>query len=334
MAHALPADPRKLEQVPAKAMRFASPLQFANDINKSDTSRAISLLARTKKVLNHWYWGPCVHDFAGMTQKERIALDWSHYHAELVGYSDQSEITDEGLRLAGRLESIEPMDRAQKIIKQSDAGIPFEASIYFDEVQLEWIPDGYTTEVNGEMLAGPLTVFRKWLLRACSVLPYGYDSNSVSEVDSENELQTKLQWANPMTATQVSTPATPATLTADPRVELKSYIDRFGVTDGADYFTRAVSMADATAEHLTKLSTRHETELSALKATHTEAITKLTADRDAIAAQRDAALAKIEAAKLSIGEAEGVDVGKPGQLGSPAKPAKSMTEARLAAAKK
>jgi hypothetical protein len=315
-------------------MRFASPLQFAtpaaDQTTKNESSRAISLLARTKKVLYHWYWGPCVHDFAGMTQKERIALDWAHDRNELVGFSDQSEVTDEGLRLAGRLESIEPGDRAQKIIKQSDVGIPFEASIYFDDVQLEWIPEGYTTTVNGEQLNGPLTVFRKWLLRACSVVPYGYDSDSVSEVEDDSE--TELQWANSMSKEQITTPATAPLV--DPRVELKQFTDRFGVADGADYFTRNVSMADATAEHLTKLSARHENELSALKASHAEAITKLSAERDTIAGQRDTALAKIEAAKLSIGEAEGVDVGKPGQLGSPSKPATSMTEARLAAAKK
>ena len=283
----LTGDPSKLETVPSKALRFASPLEFAapkaGEV-KSDSSRAISLLARTKKVLNHWYWGACVHDFAGMERKDRIALDWGHRSDELIGYSDASEVTDAGLVLSGRLESIEEGDRAQKIIKQSDKGIPFEASIYFDDCELEWIPDGYTTLVNGEQLAGPLTVFRKWLLRACSVVPYGYDSDSVSAV--EDDKQTKLKWAKPMTATAPVTTTPPAT--PDPRAELKQFTDRFGLADGADYFTRNVSINDATAEHLTKLSARHTTELAALTTTHTEAITKLTADRDAIVVQRDA----------------------------------------------
>ena len=323
----LTEDPRKLESVPSKALRFAFPLEFAAGSvteAKNDSSRAITMLARTKKVLNHWYWGPCVHDFDGMEQKGRVTLDYGHRIDELIGYSDETEITDEGLRLSGRLESTEPGDRAQKIIKQSDKGIPFEASIFFDEVQLEYIPEGYMTVVNGDQLAGPLTVFRKWLLRACSVVPYGYDSRSVSEVADEK--QSKLQWANPMSAT-VPVDVKPV----DPRVELKQFTDRFGVADGADYYTRSVSLNDATAEHLTKLSARHTSELAALTSTHTEAVTKLSADRDSIAAQRDAALATIHAAKLSIGEAAGVDVGKPAPSGSEGKFVSSMTEARLAA---
>lgn len=312
---------------PKNAFRFDAPLEFAKhsaDSMKDTKSRPITMLARTRKVLNHGWWGRCVHDFDGMVHADRVILDYCH--KDIIGYADQFTVDDQGLTLAGRVESVQPDDAAELLLKRMDKGIPYQASIYFDEAVLEYVPDGYSAEVNGETIPGPLTVFRKWLLRASSACPHGYDSDSNTK-SNEQTLTTKFSWANPMTK-ETSTPDTPA---VDPRAELKQFTDRFGVTDGADYFTRAVSMADATAEHLTKLSTRHETELAALKVTNTEAITKLTAERDAIAGQRDAALAKIEAAKLSIGEADGVDVGKPGQLGSPAKPATSMTEARLAA---
>ena len=60
-------------------------------------------------------------------------------------------------------------------------GIPFEASIFFDEAVLEWIPENTTTEVNGFQFAGPGVIAREWRLRGCAVCPYGADGNTESE---------------------------------------------------------------------------------------------------------------------------------------------------------
>ena len=322
-------DPRTANDAPASAFRFNNPLKLAamDASGQSTTSRPITLLARTNSVLNHWYWGRCVHDFSGMEHKERIVLDYCHDDDELIGYADQFNVSSNGLELSGRIESIEPMDQAQKVILQSDKGIPFEASIFFDEAVLEYVPEGYTTEVNGQTQDGPLTVFRKWLLRACSVCPYGYDSDSLASV--QDDKKTALKWINQMTTATATQQAT-QTPAVDPRDELRQFTDKFGAVDGCDYFGRKLSLEAAAVEHIGKLKTNHQNELKSLSDSHIEAINKLTADRDAIAKQRDEALATVQAAKLTLGEKEAVEVGSPkGET----KFAGSMTEARLAAEK-
>ena len=298
-------DPRVTNEAPNSAFRFRNPLQFAADTSQSTTSRPITLLARTNSVLNHWWWGPCIHDFSGMEHKEKIVLDYCHCDDDLIGFADTFSVDAKGLMLSGRIESIEPMDQAQKVIMQSDKGIPFEASIFFDEAVLEYVPEGYTTEVNGETFSGPLTVFRKWLLRACSVCPYGYDSDSLSKVSDEKSDSKALKWINPMTATATQT--TPA---IDPREELKQFTDKFGAAEGCEYYTKKLSLADAAVEHIGKLNAKHANELKQVSEAHVEAINKLQADRDSIAKERDEAVAKLNAAKLTLGEQTGVDTGK------------------------
>jgi hypothetical protein len=298
------SDPRLAEAAPNNAFRFGSPLQFAaTETAQSNTSRPITLLARTNSILNHWWWGRCVHDFSGMEHKEKIVLDYCHCDDDLIGYADTFSIGENGLTLSGRIESIEPMDQANKVILQSDKGIPFEASIFFDDAVLEYVPEGYSTEVNGQTLEGPLTVFRKWLLRACSVCPYGYDSDSVASLTDDKK--TALKWMNPMTASATQTQ--PA---IDPRDELKQFTEKFGAADGCEYFGKKLSLADAAIEHVGKLSDRHASELKAIAERHTEAVTKLSAERDSIAKERDDAIAKLTAAKLTLGEQTAIDTGK------------------------
>lgn len=298
------SDPRLNAAAPNNAFRFGSPLQFAATPDaQSITSRPITLLARTNSVLNHWWWGPCIHDFSGMEHKDKIVLDYCHCDDDLIGFADTFSVDAAGLKLSGRIESIEPMDQANKVILQSDRGIPFEASIFFDEAVLEYVPTGYSTEVNGETFEGPLTVFRKWLLRACSVCPYGYDSDSVASLTDDKK--TALKWMNPMTAT-----ATQTQTAIDPRDELKQFTDKFGAADGCEYFGKKLSLAEASLEHIGKLSDRHATELKAVSDRNTEAINKLTAERDAVTKERDDAQAKLNAAKLTLGEQTAVDTGK------------------------
>ena len=131
---------------PTNAFRFEAPLEFAKqskDAPASDTkSRAITMLARTNKVIEHWYWGRCVHDFSGMVHADRIILDYCHGD-DIIGYADQFIVDERGLTLNGRVESVQPDDEAELLLKRMDRGIPYQSSIYFDEVVLDWVPEGF-----------------------------------------------------------------------------------------------------------------------------------------------------------------------------------------------
>jgi hypothetical protein len=302
---------------PVNAFRFEAPLEFAKpksgSASSGDTkSRAVQMLARTNKVLSHWYWGRCVHDFAGMRHGERIVLDYCHRDRDIIGFADEFIVDENGLTLRGRVESIEENDEAEKMLKRMDKGVPYQSSIYFDEAVIEWVPENLSAEVNGETIPGPLCVFRKWLLRASSACPHGYDSDS-NTVSSEKSFATKFTWTNPMSSNQTNTQTTP-----DPREELKAFTDKFG-SDGVTYFTNKLSISDAALAHIDTLSKRHADEVAKLTASHVEATTKLTTELDSVRKERDEAAGKLKAAQLSHGEAESIDTGSPGKTesGSP-----------------
>lgn len=164
--------------IPAEAMRFNSEVTFGGG---KDGSHPISLLARSAKPIQHWFWGTNVHDLSGMEVPERIALDYNHNSDEIIGFADRHEKSNEtGLHLHGQLTPFQQGDRASEIIHKCASGVPYQASIFFDpnELVIERVSKGMTTVVNGYELAGPATVFRKSVLRGTAVCPYGADRHT------------------------------------------------------------------------------------------------------------------------------------------------------------
>lgn len=105
----------------------------------------------------------------------------------------------------------------------------------------------------------------------------------------------------------------------DARAELQAYTSRFGLELGVDFFQRNVSLADASIEYSTKVTAQHKTELERVNKEHAEAIAGLNGQLAAVAKERDEYKAKLEAAKISIGEPTAVDTGKPAPNGAPGK---------------
>lgn len=281
----------KFENIPSSAFRLDAAV---SEIKKSDsqTEADISLLARSAKAIDHWYWGSIVHDMEGYSAKGRICLDYCHDDGQLIGYADNHDVTEDGLVLSGKLVSVSVGDRADIVMKQGAAGIPFEASIYFDEALLEWIPEGATTEVNGNQFVGPGVVVREWRLRGCAVCPYGADGNTESEFAEKSAFQ--FSWrgkpmpqkskngADKLSAAQDQTveskvdetstetkkeggdESTPAEatetqveeasqLSSDPRCELKRFMNRFGDADGAKFFADGLDWSTAQDKFIDKL---------------------------------------------------------------------------------
>lgn len=128
-------------------------------------------------------------------------------------------------------------------------------------------------------------------------------TKSSSSVGPSTARVTSSTQGKPMSDTN-STPA-------DARTELAVYTTRFGLAMGVDFFQRGLSLADASVEYSTKITESHKLEIETLKKDHESAISKLTAERDAIAKERDDYRGKLEAAKVSLGEPSAIDVGKP-----------------------
>jgi hypothetical protein len=323
------------KSAPAEAFIFESECQFAEPSQRSDKGlrkMPITVLARTGKPVYHWYFDWIVHDMEGMVSKDRIAFDYRHDPDEPIGYADKITATTD-LQLSGELLSRSSDDEAAKIMDLGPAGVPYEASIHFhpSSMELEFLPTGMSTVVNGETIVGPMTIVRKWELLRCAICLTGVDSGSQTSFEgkSASATQFELTWRNGMTKdnskgtegdagkqsadtvskeTGADTTALRSQFEAEMKTQLQRYITKFGAEDGAKYFTEGVQWEAALEAHCAKL----------------EAATK--------AAIAETEATKTKLSQMNLGESEGVDTGTPGGKGG----AKTSFEAmhKYAGAKK
>ncbi len=172
------------KRVPARAMAFAAELQLQPADDGETRIRQGKIVARTGGEAFHWYWGRCVHDLAGMNlPKPRVPLDYCHNPCDVVGFAEGFDAAGGQLECDASLVTHRPEDRAAKLMADSDAGVPYEASILQSAAGLvvEWVDAGATVEVNGQSFSGPGVVFRQWTLRGLATCPQGSDAATSSE---------------------------------------------------------------------------------------------------------------------------------------------------------
>ncbi len=324
-------DYEKLTQsnaAPVDAFNFtSSTMEFAAKSDEKPNKRRVKILARTKKPVNHWYWGRIVHDFDGMQRQEKVRIDYCHNQEECLGVADKHTIDDEGLWLDAEVESLEDGDRASKVLKEVDAGRPYEASINFNSHDnvFEYVQARQIAKVNGEDFEGPGVIARKWRLRATAICPHGYDADaksvfSAGKLPAEHPVS-QFQWKESpaMSKTAENNPGQQAAgetvdvakLKADAaqaaRDELKAQFNRFGEvfeSKAHAYFNEGLSFEDACVKHIAEL----KTELAAAN--------KAKSDVEA----------KLAAVRTQFGE-DAIDTGNPA-TNSNSGPVKSISEAR------
>jgi hypothetical protein len=165
-------------QVPRSALRFAAAVEFASEPSETEGVIPVSITARSGNALQHFWFGKCIHDLAGMRPASaKLPFDYCHDDREVLGFSDQQEVAAEGLVMHGVLIPHKEQDRVDEVATKAAAGFEWQASIYFDldTLILEFVPEGESVEVNGQAFEGPGVIFREWMLRGAAICPYGYD---------------------------------------------------------------------------------------------------------------------------------------------------------------
>lgn len=207
----------KMKKIPARALRFDASVEVAEVQaeeavagTKGLATVPVTLRARSGEVVNHWWFGRCVHDFAGMTPAaDTLPLDYCHSCDDVIGFSDKQDVTSGELVMAGKLVPFHEKDRASEVIHKGSQGVPYQASINFDPQALviEEVSSGMTVTVNGKELIGPLTIFRQWKLRGAAVCPYGMDSHTSVQFSEKDDRQLDVQCLGELTAEPVEKPA-------------------------------------------------------------------------------------------------------------------------------
>lgn len=279
----------KTRTIPRSALKFAADLQPAGDPVQVDNSQLFpfSMIARTPGVAMHQFWGRCVHDFAGMAQvKPSVSVDYCHNPQDVVGFADRITVSAAGLEMSGALVSTRPEDRAAEIAGKRKAGVPYEASILtsWDNLVIEEIPQGFSTEVNGQLVEGPVVVFRQWELWGVAICPYGSDADTSVQFSAGLSGEVSVRLKEP--AMTQPAPAAPPAKTG------RDYISAFG-QKGAVWFAEGKPWDEAVnkfSEELQQENREKSTKIDELSAQ----ITQLSADLEKAKAEYDAEVEKLK----------------------------------------
>ena len=154
---------------------------------KEGSIRSLMMVAYSGKVIkDHWYWGDLAIDTSGMKMsKPEIPILEDHRTDRKIGFG--TFVVDENFQIISKKTSFVETPYAEEFIKLSDQGFPYEASIYARPTKIQRLSENEEVEVNGYKMKGPGTVWRKSVLRECSIVTFGADANTKSAAMAEDE---------------------------------------------------------------------------------------------------------------------------------------------------
>ena len=240
-------------------LQFSEPKEVTGKNGLKWHEFPVTLKARDAGHINHWWFGKVSHDFSGMSIPSvgRIPID--HVHSdEALGYIDEFDTSD-GLTLKGKFVSTQEGDTAWNLATKMAAGVPYQSSIFFDDLEdgtqidEQILKKDQKDTVNGQMFEGPGIIVRKWLLRGVATCLYGADPNTKTQVLKHQ----------------------PHEDTMDPKEQLKKFTQKFGAELANKYFSDGLTFDESVAEYCDvlqkqlnaaeKLASEKDTEIAALK---------------------------------------------------------------------
>lgn len=140
-------------------------------------------------ITNHPYWGTVVFDLSLIEVPAKMAILRDHECDDIVGYSDESAVTSEGLVIGGILSKV--TEAGLEVTALSDEGFPWQMSVRIQPSRIEELTAGSTAEVNGRTVTGPAYIFRESKLVETSFTPTGWDSGTTATALSLNHNPTQ-----------------------------------------------------------------------------------------------------------------------------------------------
>lgn len=167
-----------LKQFPANlSAKAQEPLQLTADLKLSEAeegkARRFRIVGYTGAVIQRYF--RFVIDLTGICSEKVMPILEEHEVKKKVGLADSCKVEKEGFVLEG---SFVDTDEANEIIRLSDQGWPYQASIGVWPEAVEEVKSGATVNVNGVDLTGPLYVWRKSFVRETSFCVLGADGKT------------------------------------------------------------------------------------------------------------------------------------------------------------
>lgn len=148
------------------------------DEDAAGSSFRMAPVVSGRVILGHWYWGNLAIDLEGIEAVDRsIPVLMGHDHERRVGFTTRVGVED-GVGLVAEGRTLRNSPHAAEVRATAADGFPWQASAHVVPLSIEHVEEGQAVAVNGEVLNGPGTVFRRSAIREVSFVSVGADPNT------------------------------------------------------------------------------------------------------------------------------------------------------------
>jgi len=176
----------KENTAPLSACIFSEPCEVSFTRTDSDLKTdQFRITAYTGRVIpGHWLWGNIAFDLTGLEfKKKKTPVLEEHTKHKRIGFTTKQDISDKVIVEGNFLTN----QNAQQIKQDITDGFPMQASLKVPPELVEHVQQGESVRVNGQVLKGPGTVFRKAKIIEVSMCSLGADSNTKSKMFAEDD---------------------------------------------------------------------------------------------------------------------------------------------------
>jgi hypothetical protein len=150
--------------------------------NSSDSLRPFKITAYTGAKVQRGY-GDIIIDVAGMSAKESMPVLREHERDRIVGFSEKYWKEQSKFFISGNMSNSTP--DGIEISSLADEGFPWQASIGVWAKSIVTLSDENASAlVNGQLVVGPIDIWRESVVGEVSFCVLGADSNTSATVMS------------------------------------------------------------------------------------------------------------------------------------------------------
>jgi hypothetical protein len=191
-----PPDNRSLNLLAASVELEAAPAD-----GEAQKLRRFTMTAYTGGAMQLAGWRyPVVVDLQGLQvgkQRRPILLDHTRDVDFVMGQTDSIAVMNDQLVVAGQVMGDSP--KGKQVVALNDRGFSWQASIGARAEQVEFVPEGKTSQANGREFPGPVNIARRATLGEISFVVLGADENTSAQIAASESKESNdmdfAQWA-------------------------------------------------------------------------------------------------------------------------------------------
>jgi hypothetical protein len=123
-------------------------------------------------IYDHGWWDKVAFDLSQIKFQDKMPVLLSHDTEKIVGYTTSVKIK-KNIEVEGILSDLS--DYGHLVADHADEGFPWQLSIFLSSNEIEYVAEEIDVLLNGQVLKGPLHIFRHGYIREVSFCPIGAD---------------------------------------------------------------------------------------------------------------------------------------------------------------